>query len=72
MQVIHIISSKMFKGNKKNQVESNILGLRLTQRTKGYVVEAVAQRCSTRKVPWNIWQNSQENVYTAGFLKINL
>ena len=34
----------MFKGNKKNQVESNILGLKSTQRKKGYVSEAVAQR----------------------------
>ena len=40
---------KMFKGNKKKQVESNILGLRLTQRRKWYVLEAVAQRSSAKK-----------------------
>ena len=50
-----LLALKMFKGNKKNQVESNILGLRLTPRTKAYVVEAVAQQCSAKKLPWNIW-----------------
>ena len=44
----------MFKGNKKKQVESNILGLRLTEQIKGYAVEAVAQICSAKKVPGNI------------------
>ena len=40
----------MFKGNqKKTEVNSNILGLRSTQRTKGYLVEAVARRCSAKK-----------------------
>ena len=34
------------------------MGLTLTQRTKGYVVEAVAQRCSAKNVPWNIWSYS--------------
>ena len=37
-----LLALKMFKGNKKT---GNILGLRLTQRTKGHVVEAVAQSC---------------------------
>ena len=39
----------MFKENKKQQVESNILGLRSTQRTKVYVVESAAQGCSAKK-----------------------
>ena len=63
---------KMFKGNKKKQVESNILVLRLNQQTKGYVVEAVAQRYSAKKVPWNIWKNSQENACTGDVLILNL
>ena len=67
-----LLTLKMFKGNKKNQVESNILWLRSTQQTKVYVVEAVAQRCSAKNLPWNISQNSQENACTAEFLKINL
>ena len=61
----------MFKGNKKKkQVESNILGLRLTQQTKGYLVKAVAQRFSVKNMPENIWQNSEENLFTGDFFKI--
>ena len=49
-----MLALKTFKGNKKVEkkveVESNILGLRWTQRTKGYVVEPAAQRCSAKKV----------------------
>ena len=52
-----LLALKIFKGNKRHQVESNILGLSY-QRTKGYVVEAVAQRCSAKKVEWNIWSYS--------------
>ena len=63
---------KMFKENKKQQVESNILGLKSTQRTKVYVVESAAQGCSAKKVPWNIWQNSQESACTGDFFRINL
>ena len=66
-----LLALKMFKENKKQQVESNILGLRSTQRTKVYVVELVDQGCSAKKVPWNIWQNSQENACTRDFFKIN-
>ena len=40
----------VFAWVKKKHVESNILGLRSTQRTKAYVVEATAQRCSAKKV----------------------
>ena len=47
------------------------MGLRSTHRTKRYVVEVVAQTCSAKKVPWNIWQNSQENACTRDFFKIN-
>ena len=32
-----LLALKIFKGNKKNQVEIKIYGLRLTQQTKGYV-----------------------------------
>ena len=67
-----LLALKMFKGNKKNQVESNILGLRSTQWTKVYVVEAVAQRYPAKNLPWNISQNSQENACAAEFFKINL
>ena len=67
-----LLALKIFKGNNKIQVKSNILGLRLTQRTKWYVVEAVAPRCSAKNVPWNIWKNSQENACTGDFLKLNL
>ena len=35
-----VLSLKMFEGNqKKTQVDSKILGLRLTQGTKGYLVQ---------------------------------
>ena len=58
MQVTHVSNSEnVQRKSEKNQVESNILGLRSTQRTKGYLVEAVAQRCFMKKVSWNIWQN---------------
>ena len=67
-----LLALKIFKGNNKIQVKSNILGLRLTQRTKWYVAEAVAPRCSAKNVPWNIWKNSQENACTGDFLKLNL
>ena len=50
MQTTILVALKMLKGNKK-QVDSNTLGLRLTQRTKGYLVEAVARRYPTKKVP---------------------
>ena len=51
-----LLALEMFKWNqKKNQVGSNIIRMRLTQQTKWYSVEAVAQRCSVKIIPWNIW-----------------
>ena len=55
---------------KKKQVKSNILGLRLTQWTKVYLVEAVARRCSVKKVPWIFWQNSEKNACTGDLKKL--
>ena len=45
-----LLALKIFKGNqKKKQADSNILGLRSTQRTKGCLVETVARRCPAKK-----------------------
>ena len=63
-----ILAQKMFKGNLKKQVKSNIFGLRSAQGTKGYLLEAVARKCSAK----NIWPNLQANACTGDFLKINM
>ena len=43
------------------------MGLRLTQWTKVYLVEAVVRRCSVKKTPWMFWQNSEKNACTEDF-----
>ena len=41
---------KYLKEKGKNKINSNILWLRLTGKTKGYFVEAVTRTCFARKV----------------------
>ena len=62
-----ILSSlKLFTGNQQKPRSIVTFWVRSTQPAKWYLV-VVAQRCSAKNLPWNIWQNSQENVCTGDF-----